>query len=134
MFWSVVEHNRMRGIGEKRGARGHGLENPPLALLPQVLLQAIVLRHKAHQAFGLMNVEIVQHEMPPGRLIIGGHCTGYVRHKVLFGACRPQRRRHDRALSDVKIGDQRQRATPDIFELAPLLLARFHEPGGMFAL
>src|SRR5262252_9558760 len=51
-----------------------------------------------------------------------------------FCACWSHRWRHDCAVRDVEIGEQRDGATPDVFELASLLLPRFHEPGGMFAL
>jgi hypothetical protein len=72
-----------------RGARGHRLENPSLILFAESLLDAIVLGHQAHQACGLMNIEIVDHKVPPGRLVIRGHGASNVCHKVLFGACRP---------------------------------------------
>src|SRR5690349_9117046 len=64
MFWGVVEHDAMGGIGQKRRARAHRPEQATLALAPQVVGKCIVLGDQAYQAFGLMNVEIVDNKMP----------------------------------------------------------------------
>src|SRR5215471_19334745 len=94
MFRGVVEHNRMRRIGQKSGTCSHGLENPSLSLSAQVLRNPIVFSYQAHQTCRLMNVEIVEHKMPPGHLVIGGYGTGYMIDKVhipsnlVVGRCR----------------------------------------------
>jgi len=59
MFGRLVKHNSVGGIGEKRGPCGHRLENAMLALLPQVVVEIVILRDKLHQAFGLMSVQII---------------------------------------------------------------------------
>src|SRR5215212_10622303 len=129
MFRGVVEHDAMRGIGQKRRTRTHSPENTTLTLVPQVVGNLVMLGDQAHQAFGLMNVQIIGDKMPLRHLRSRGDGTGYMAHKVLFCTCRSHGRRHDCALHDIEIGDQRYSATPAIFELASLRLPRFHEPG-----
>src|SRR4030095_4152402 len=122
----------MSRTGKKRSPRGHGLENAVLLLLTQIVRDPVVFSHKAHQAFGLMRVEIIGDEMPPGRLGIRGHRVGNVRQEVLFGPCWPHIWRNDPPPRDIEIGDQRQRATPYVLELTSLRAARAHGDGGMF--
>jgi hypothetical protein len=82
----------------------------------------------------VMPLEIIDDQVPPGRLIIRGHRARHRSHTVRFGARRPQRRSHDHARRNLTMGEQCHRAPPDRCARAPLRLARVHEPGGRCAL
>src|SRR5215831_13471796 len=112
MFRRVVEHNPMAWVSQKSSTRGHRLKNPSLILFAEVLRDAIVLGDQAHQASGLMNVEIVRDKMPARDYRVRGHGARNMVDKVFFRAGRSHRRCYHRALGDVKIGDQRQGPTP----------------------
>src|SRR5262245_27318292 len=56
MFRGVVEHDAMRGIGEKRRPRAHRPEHATFACVPQVVGYLVVLGDQAHQAFRLMHI------------------------------------------------------------------------------
>src|SRR5919109_37790 len=43
MFWGVVKHDPMRGIGQKRRSGRHRLEDTPLALLSEIVSNPVVL-------------------------------------------------------------------------------------------
>ena len=68
LFRGRVEHQARRGIGEQRGTRGHRLQHAVLLLFPEVVSDPVVLGDKTPQAFGLMQVQMIGHNMPPRRL------------------------------------------------------------------
>ena len=67
------KHDLVGGVVQKRYAAFHLLQDPTFALDPQRLrCYSVVLSHPAHQRFGLMDVQVVQHEMPLHHLGIAG--------------------------------------------------------------
>src|SRR5919106_392960 len=105
MLGRIVKHHLVARIGKKSRPRGHRFENATLALFTQVVLDTVMGRHKPHQAFGLMSIEVVGDKMPPRGLRITGYGLLQMSHEVLFGARRPYRGGDHLALSDVEIGD-----------------------------
>ena len=107
----------MRGIGCERRTRAHRPENATLTPAPS-------RRESCHA------------RRPSAPSLRTDECSDYRRQNATaspqdqrrwcglcgsqspFCTCRSHRRRHDCALRDVEIGDQRHGATPDIFELA----------------
>ena len=71
----------------------------------QVLFDTVMGRHKPHEAFGLMRIEIIGDKVPPGRLGITGHRLLHMSDKVCFVTSGSHRRSDHLALSDIEIGD-----------------------------
>lgn len=134
MFRGVVQADPMWGLGQKRCPRRHRPEDALRALMAHVVGQAVGLGYETSKACRLMNIAIIGNKMPPRDRRIGGTGAHHMGDKVFLRACGPQRRRDHGALRYVEIGDQRDGAMADIFELTPLRLARCHEPRRMFAL
>lgn len=60
-----VQHDLVGGVVQKRRAAFHRLQNAAFALDTQRLRSnAFLLGHPVHQRFGLMNVQVVQHDVP----------------------------------------------------------------------
>src|SRR4029077_17676117 len=91
----------------------------------EVAVEAAMLRNKANDGLGEMDVEVVANDIPPcvggGAAQQGVEKTG----KVLLG---PGIADHpgDFADRDIETGDQGLRAVAAILEFAPLYLARLH--------
>ena len=134
MFGCVVKNNVVARIGKKRRPRRHRLKNPVFALFAQVVFDTIMSRHKPHQAFALMGIEIVGDKMPPRRLWISAHGLLNMSHEVFFGARWSYRGRDHLALSDIEVGDSGQGPMTQVFEVAALHSTRTHGNRGVFAL
>ena len=88
-------------------------------------------RDQAHQAFRLMGVEVVHHEMPAGRLRVAGKRACDMRGEIRLRAAWPARRFPNLARDHIPIEDERLCAMPEVLELAPPYLPRCHRQVGM---
>jgi hypothetical protein len=108
----------MRWAGSARkAARRHRVENPGLALHPEVAGDPAPLRDEADEGFGLVGVAPVGDE-EPGGLGVGVDGPGDVRGDVRFRPGRPRRRGDDRAGRHVAVGDEAEGAVADVLVLA----------------
>src|SRR6516225_5223556 len=102
-----------------------GSEHAGLAFDAEVAVEAAMLRNKANDGLGEMDVEVVANDIPP--CVGGGAAQQGVEKtsKVLLG---PGVADHpgDFADRDIETGDQGLRAVAAILEFAPLDLARLH--------
>ena len=95
---------------------------------------AFPLSHPAHQGLRLMSVQIIQHDVPPGRLLITGEQALKMRQGILLGAGRPPRWLDDVSRDDIEVDEPGQGAMPDVLEFPPQHMARLHGQVGMLAL
>src|ERR1700732_3666744 len=115
----------MVSLAQKRFAGCLGSEHAGLAFAAEVAVEAAMLRNKANDGLGEMDVEVVADDIPP--CVGGGGAQQGVEKtcKVLLGpgvADPPG----DFADRDIETGDQGLRAVAAILEFAPLDLARLH--------
>lgn len=75
----------MAGVTQEGGPGGHGAQDTALPFLTQVVVDAGVLGDEAHHGFGLVGVEVVDHDVPFDSGGIGGHGLGKVGGAVVFG-------------------------------------------------
>src|ERR1700726_2611613 len=112
-------------LAQKRFAGCLGSEHAGLTFDAEVAVEAAMLRNKANDGLGEMDVEVVADDIPP--CIGGGAAQQGVEKtcKVLLG---PGVADHpgDFADRDIETGDQGLRAVAAILEFAPLDLARLH--------
>src|SRR5271170_7893303 len=125
MLRREVEDDAMVSLAQKRFAGCLGSEHAGLAFDAEVAVEAAMLRNKANDGLGEMDVEIVADDIPP--CVGGGAAQQGVEKtcKVLLG---PGVADHpgDFAGRDIETGDQGLRAVAAILELAPLDLAGLH--------
>src|ERR1700733_310067 len=115
----------MVSLAQKRFAGCLGSEHAGLTFDAEVAVEAAMLRNKANDGLGEMDVEVVADDIPP--YVGGGAAQQSVEKtcKVLLGpgvADHPD----DFADGDIETGDQGLRAVAAILEFAPLDLARLH--------
>src|SRR6202789_2446533 len=115
----------MVSLAQKRFAGCLGSEHAGLTFDAEVAVEAAMLRNKANDGLGEMDVEVVADDIPP--CVGGGAAQQSVEKtcKVLLGpgvADHPD----DFADGDIETGDQGLRAVAAILEFAPLDLARLH--------
>src|SRR6202035_1030982 len=117
MRWSLWRRNASRVALEA--------STPDLPLMPRSPSRPQMLRNKANDGLGEMDVEVVADDIPP--CVGGGAAQQGVEKtcKVLLG---PGVADHpgDFADRDIETGDQGLRAVAAILEFAPLDLARLH--------
>src|SRR6202035_1614042 len=125
MLGREVEDDAMVSLAQKRFAGCLGSEHAGLTFDAEVAVEAAMLRNKANDGLGEMDVEVVADDIPP--CVGGGAAQQSVEKtcKVLLGpgvADHPD----DFADGDIETGDQGLRAVAAILEFAPLDLARLH--------
>src|ERR1700730_6795105 len=115
----------MVSLAQKRFAGCLGSKHAGLTFDAEVAVEAAMLRNKANDGLGEMDVEVVADDIPP--CVGGGAAQQGVEKtcKVLLG---PGVADHpgDFADRDIETGDQGLRAVAAILEFAPLDLARLH--------
>ena len=125
MLGRVVKDNPMLRIAEKLGPADHRFENARLLLHPQVSLSDVGFgRDIADQTFGLMDVEIIDHEMPLGHLWGGFDRPTDVVDIVFLCSGRASRDGANVATGDLKIGDETQRTVADVLVFPPFDFTR----------
>ena len=130
-----VQHDLVGGVVQKRRAAFHRLQNAAFAFDSQRLwCYCFPLSNPAHQRFGLMDVQIIQHTVPPGRLLITGDEALKMREGILLGACWSPGRLDDVPGDDIKIDEPGQGAMSDILEFTPQHMTGLHGQVGMLAL
>src|SRR6266567_4187696 len=83
----VIEYHLMGWIMQKRGAAFHRLQNATLAFNSQRLWgNSFALSHPLDQRLGLMDVQVVHHQVPPGGLPITGNQSLDVDRRIPLGA------------------------------------------------
>ena len=120
----------MAWVGEKGGSRLHRGQMTAFALDTEILLDATLLGHQAHQCLRLMGVELIRDE-DPARLRVCLDGLADVSGEVGFGACGSNARCHDLPGSHLQIGDQTLRAMPLVFEFLALDMPRQQRQGRM---
>src|ERR1700730_9170439 len=115
----------MVSLAQKRFAGCLGSKHAGLTFDAEVAVEAAMLRNKANDGLGEMDVEVVADDIPP---CVGGGAAQQGVEKtceILFG---PRVADHpgDFADRDIESGDQGLRAVAAILELAPLDLAGLH--------
>ena len=130
VFGGVDEANAMAGVGEKGGPCSHRGQMATFAFDAQVLLDATLRGHQAHQRFGLMGVELVG-DKDPSRLGIGLDSLGDVGSEVSFGACGSNAGGDDLSGGHIQIGDQRLGAMALVFEFLTFDVTGLHGQGGV---
>src|SRR6202030_2939075 len=115
----------MVSLAQKRFAGCLGSKHAGLTFDSEVAVEAAMLRNKANDGLGEMDVEVVADDIPP--CVGGGAAQQGVEKtcKVLLG---PGVADYggDFADGDIETGDQGLRAVAAILEFAPLDLARLH--------
>ena len=129
---SVDEAKAMAGVGEKGGARAHAGEMTAFAFDAQLLLDATLLSHQAHQRLGLVGIELIGDKDPAG-FWIGLDRLGNVRDEVGFGARGSDAGSNHLTGGHVEIGDQTQGAMAFIFEFLSLDVTGQHRQRGVEA-
>src|SRR5260370_37661572 len=115
----------MVALAQKRFAGCLGSEHAGLTFDAEVAVEAAMLRNKANDGLGEMDVEVVADDIPP--CVGGGAAQQGVEKtcKVLLGpgvACHPG----DFANRDIETGAQRRRAVAPLLAFAPLRLPPLH--------
>src|SRR5665811_21970 len=101
------------------------LQDAPHSLLAEVFLDATRLRHQLHQPFGLMGVQVIDHEHV-SRFGVRRDRLFDVRDEVFLRARRPQRRADDLPGDHMEVADQRQRPVAFVLELPAFRPPRLH--------
>ena len=81
-----------------------------------------------------MGVEIINHEVPPGRQRISLNSLSDVVHEVLFSSRETVGRRDHLASRHIEVDDERPGTMPNELELLPFYLAGRHRQTGVLAL
>src|SRR5947207_1902752 len=89
MLWCVVKHNLVRWILQKGCPTFHGLQDSALAFDPQRLSHALPLSCPAHERLRLMNIQIVQDDVPLGGCRLTRNQALEVGKGILLRACWP---------------------------------------------
>ena len=123
----------MVGITEKLGSGFHRFENAGLTFDAQGdFVNAGAGGDKAHQAFGLMRIEIIGDEMPFGHVRFGFHGAADVVQIIRLSAGRSRRNGSDPAGGHIEIDDKGQRPVPNVLELPPFHFTGLKRQAGMF--
>ena len=127
MFGGVIEHHFVHRVMQKGRAAFHRMEDAALAFDAQALrCDAFLFRHPAHQGFGLMDVQIIQHDAPLRCLGIASDQVLEMGQGIFFGARRAPGWLNDMSGDHVEIDEPGQRPMPDVFELASQDMAWLH--------
>jgi len=119
MLGCVVKHHLVRWVMQKGGPAFHRLQDPALAFDTQRLKSnPLALSDPAHQRCGLMDIQIIQDDVPLRRLRVAGDQALKVGQGILLGARRPPGRFDDLSSHDIEMDEPGQGAMPDILELA----------------
>src|ERR1700682_1445805 len=115
----------MVSLAQKRFAGCLGSEHAGLTFDVEVAAESSMLRNKANDGLGEMDVEVVADDIPP---CVGGGAAQQGIEKTCKVLLRPGVADHpgDFADRDIETGDQGLRAVAAILELAPLDLAGLH--------
>src|ERR1700676_312643 len=115
----------MVSLAQKRFAGCLGSEHAGLAFDAEVAVEAAMLRNKANDGLGEMDVEVVADDIPP---CVGGDAAQQGVEKTCKVLLGPGVADHpgDFADRDIETGDQGLRAVAAILEFAPLDLAGLH--------
>ena len=134
MLGRVVEHHLVGWVMQKGRPAFHRLQDAAFALDAQRFWRdAFPFSHPAHQGLGLMNVQIIQHDVPLERLRITGDQVLQMRESILFGARGSPGRFDDVPGDDIEIDEPGQRAMPDVLEFPPQHMTGLHRQVGMLA-
>jgi hypothetical protein len=88
MLRRVKKHHLMHWVVQKGRAAFHRAQDAALAFDAQGLgCDSLLFSHPEDQCFGLMDIQVVQHEMPLPRLRIARNHALEVSKRILFGAC-----------------------------------------------
>ncbi len=106
MLGCVVKNYRMCRIMQKGGPTFHGLQDPALAFDPQRLQRnPLTFSYPAHQRFRLMDVEVIQDDVPfRGRRIAGNQALK-VGKGILLSAGGTPGRCDDLSSHDIEIDE-----------------------------
>ena len=125
MLGREVEDNAMIVLAQKAFAGCLGSKHAGLALDPEVIVEAAMLRNQSNDGLGEVDVEIVADDIPPCIGCGAAQQAVEKSRKILFRAGVADHAR-DLAGGDIETGDQGLGAMTPIFELAPLDLAGLH--------
>jgi len=120
----------MGRIGEKGGTSLHGGQMATFAFDAQLLLDAALRSHQAHERLGLMSVELIRDEDPCG-LRVGLDALGDMGGEVGFSARGSKAGCHDLPGSHFQIGDQTLGAMPLVLKLLALDVTWLEGQAGM---
>jgi hypothetical protein len=110
----VVKHHLVGWVMQKRSTAFHRLKNPAFTFDTQRLSRnAFLFGYPAHQRFRLMDIQVVEHEMPLHRLGIAGNQALEMCQCILLGACGSPGRFDDVPRDDIKVDEPGQNAMPD---------------------
>src|SRR6266702_1977323 len=119
MLRGVREHPFVRRVMQKGRAALHRLENTALAFHAQALgFDAFLFGHPTYHRFGLMDVQILQHDAPLRRLGLAFDQVLEMGQGILFGARRAKGWLNHLSGDDIEIDEPGQRPMPDVFELS----------------
>jgi hypothetical protein len=87
MLGRVLEYHLVGRVRQKRRAAFHRLQTTSFAFDPQCLWgDPFPLSHPPDQRLGLMDIQIIHHQVPPGRLSITDNQTLDVSERILLSA------------------------------------------------
>jgi hypothetical protein len=116
MLWRVMKHDLMRRIMQKRRAAFHRAENPAFAFDPQRLHRNLfTLGDPEDQRLGLMGIQVIQHDVPFGRVWIASDQALKMGEGIFLSAGRPKGRFDHLPGDDIEIDKPGQRPMSDIF-------------------
>src|ERR1700724_3229552 len=119
MFWGVVEHHLMRHIVQECGSAFHRLENTALAFDSQrILYDPFLFGHPTDQRLRLMDIQIIQHDVPLLRRRITGKEPLEMSQSIVLCAGWPLGWLDNLAGHDIEIDEPGKRPMSDVLELA----------------
>ena len=134
MLRRVVQHDLVRPVMQKAGPAFHRLQESALAFDAQRLeSNLLALSDPAYQRCRLMDIQVVQHNMPLGGRRIAGNQALEVGQGILLSARRPPGWFDDLSGHDIEIDEPGQRAMPDVLEFASQHMAGLHRQIGSLA-
>jgi hypothetical protein len=96
------------------------------AVHAQIIDDVAFRSHPPHQGFRLVNIQIVDDEMPAGDTRIAGNNGLHMRQEIGFRARRSHMGCQHMATRYITTDDKRQGSMPDIFKLTPFDLPWLH--------
>ena len=135
MLRCVVKHDLVCWVLQKGCPAFHGLQNPALAFDAQRLASnPLALSYPAHQRFGLMDIQIVQDQMPLRGRRRASNQALEVGEGILLGTRRPPGWFDDLSAHHIEIDEPGQGAMPDVLEFASEHMTWLHGQVGILAL
>jgi hypothetical protein len=132
MLRCVVKDNAMGGVTEKGGPGLFVEQDTRFAFLSQVDIQIGFGSHPAHQGLRLMNVEIIENEVPALGRRLGGDHGLEMGQEISFSPGFTRQRCDQLTGHHVSTQDERSRAVANVLELTAFDFARGHGQSWMF--